>query len=81
MNPTITALGALGLLGSFAIAGSVAVDPITPAPTASADGFAQARRPISNPTLFDLALPGTNLHPIFLYHNLPDQITLANNGG
>lgn len=81
MNPSITTLGALGLLGSFAIAGSVAVDTITPAPTASADGFDQARRPISNPTLFDLALPGTNLHPIFLYHNLPSQVTLANNGG
>lgn len=81
MNPSLTALGALGLLGSFAIAGSVAVDPIIPAPTATADGFAQARRPISNPTLFDLALPGTNLHPIFLYHNLPSQVTLANGGG
>jgi len=57
---------------SFAIAGTVAVDTT---PVASADGFAQARRPISNPTLFDLALPGTNVHPIFIYHNLPDQIS------
>ena len=37
--------------------------------------FADARRPISNPTLFDLALPGTNVHPIFLHHRLPDSIS------
>jgi hypothetical protein len=36
--------------------------------------FAHARRPISNPTLFDLALPTTNIHPIFMYHNLPDTV-------
>lgn len=62
----------MSLLSSLAIAGSVAIDST---PVASADGFAQARRPISNPTLFDLALPGTNLHPIFVYHNLPDQVS------
>lgn len=77
MKPTLTAFG---LLGSFALAGTVATDIITPTPTASADGFAQARRPISNPTLFDLALPGTNLHPIFIYHGLPDQISTAGGG-
>jgi len=42
------------------------------------DGWGRCAR---NPTLFDLALPGTSLHPIFLYHNLPSQVTLANNGG
>jgi hypothetical protein len=78
-QPTAT-LGAFGLLSSFILAGTVAVDTTAPAPTASADGFAQARRPISNPTLFDLALPGTNLHPIFLYHGLPDSITTAGGG-
>ncbi len=36
--------------------------------------FADARRPISNPTLFDLALPQTGIHPIFAYHRLPDTI-------
>ncbi len=40
----------------------------------SADPFANARRPITNPTLFDLALPTTNLHPIFIWHELPDEI-------
>lgn len=81
MNPSIILPGALGLLSSLAIAGTMAVDPITPAPVAGADGFEQARRPISNPTLFDLALPTSNLHPFFLYHNLPSDVTLANGGG
>ena len=75
MKQPITTLGALGFLSSLALAGTVAVDTAAPAPCASADGFAQARRPISNPTLFDLALPGTNIHPIFIYHGLPDQIS------
>lgn len=38
------------------------------------DPFADARRPISNPTLFDLALPTTNIHPIFLHHRLPGSL-------
>ena len=80
MKQPITALGTFGLLSSFVLAGTVAVDTTAPAPTASADGFAQARRPISNPTLFDLALPGTNVHPIFIYHGLPNTITTTNGG-
>jgi hypothetical protein len=74
MKQPIAAFGAFGLLSSFVLAGTVVTDTTAPAPTASSDGFAQARRPISNPTLFDLALPGTNVHPIFIYHGLPDQI-------
>lgn len=59
---------------SFAFAGS----PTPPAtPQAAAEGFSQARRPISNPTLFDLALPTTNVHPIFIQHWLPDHINTA----
>jgi hypothetical protein len=74
MKQSIRTLGALGLLSSITLAGSTAPSIAAPAPVASSDGFAQARRPISNPTLFDLALPTTNVHPIFLYHSLPDQI-------
>jgi len=74
MKQSISALGAFGLLSSFVFAGSTVTDMTTPAPVASSDGFAQARRPISNPTLFDLALPTTNVHPIFAYHSLPDQL-------
>jgi hypothetical protein len=74
MKPILTSLSSLGLLTSMALAGSVIPNAMTPA---SSDGFADARRPISNPTLFDLALPTTNLHPLFLYHVLPDQIHAA----
>ena len=74
MKQSITSIGALGLLSSLALAGTTVPEMATPAPVASSDGFAQARRPISNPTLFDLALPTTNVHPIFLYHSLPDQV-------
>ena len=74
MKQNIITLGALGFLSSFAVAGSVVSDTAAPVATASSDGFAQARRPISNPTLFDLALPTTNIHPLFLYHSLPNNI-------
>jgi len=43
------------------------------------DGFANARRPITNPTLFDLALPTTNIHPIFIHHRLPSTISTTIN--
>jgi hypothetical protein len=80
MKQSITAFGAFGFLSSIVLAGTVVTDTSAPAPTASSDGFAQARRPISNPTLFDLALPTTNIHPIFIYHALPDNInTTAGN--
>jgi hypothetical protein len=75
MKPILTTLSSLGLFTSVALAGSVTSG--TSSPNAN-DGFADARRPISNPTLFDLALPTTNVHPLFLYHVLPDQIHAAN---
>ena len=68
MKPLLTSFGAFGLLSSCLFAGSAAVDTAT-------SGFADAIRPISNPTLFDLALPTTNLHPIFIYHALPESIS------
>lgn len=51
-----------------------------PAPASSPDAFADVRRPITNPTLFDLALPTTNVHPIFLNHRLPKSIDLVGGG-
>lgn len=80
MIQTTTTLSAFGLLGSVVLAGTVAVDTVKPVATACSDGFAQARRPISNPTLFDLALPGTNLHPIFMHQGLPSRVTTAGGG-
>lgn len=64
----------LGLLAASAHAGTVAPDLSKPSPVASSSGFESARRPISNPTLFDLALPTSNIHPIFIHHALPDRI-------
>jgi len=39
------------------------------------DPFAAAIRPITNPTLFDLAVPRTQLHAIYINHQFPDQIS------
>ena len=62
---------ALLALSSFAMAGTT----LQPAEDSNCSHpFASARRPISNPTLFDLALPTTNIHPIFLHHRLPNVL-------
>jgi len=71
MKTTITSLGILSLITTLSSAGTIIQDTSSPA----SGGFEKARRPISNPTLFDLALPTTNLHPIFLHHRLPDSIS------
>jgi len=70
-----------GILVAFAgqaFAGSIMETGLAPAPSDGA--FETVRRPITNPTLFDLALPTTNVHPIFMYHNLPSTVntTLGN---
>lgn len=70
MKTTTTTLGLLGLITTLSSAGTIIQDTSSPA----AAGFENARRPISNPTLFDLALPTTNLHPIFLHHRLPSSV-------
>jgi Putative MetA-pathway of phenol degradation len=44
------------------------------------DAFASARRPISNPTLFDLALPRTNAHAIFIHQQMPNSVAIAGGG-
>ena len=72
---TITCAATLGLLNTITLAGTVPSGNKAPIPAPVSDGFEKARRPISNPTLFDLALPTSNVRPIFLYHSLPDQIS------
>ncbi|WP_269542025.1 transporter [Cerasicoccus fimbriatus] len=37
--------------------------------------FANTIRPITNPVYFDSALPQTQIHPIFLYQNMPSSIS------
>jgi hypothetical protein len=71
MKTTTTTLGLLGLITTLSSAGTIIQD----ASSLTATGFENARRPISNPTLFDLALPTTNLHAIFLNHRLPSSIS------
>jgi len=65
------ALAAL-LLAGPALAGTVApmIEPVDPAPS----GFDKARRPITNITMFDSALPTSTIRPIFIYHNLPGSV-------
>ncbi|MBK1825627.1 hypothetical protein [Haloferula rosea] len=73
-----TVTGLLGACAATALAGTVAVEPAVLETTTS--GFEKARRPITNPTLFDNALPQTNVHPIFMYHNLPAQASIIGGG-
>jgi hypothetical protein len=75
-----TTIGVLGLLCSTVYAGSAVDIPTSVSPSVSESGFDRAIRPMTNPTLFDLALPTSNIHPIFLHHALPDQIGLAGGG-
>jgi len=64
-----------GILAAFAgqtFAGSIL--NMEPPADSSDNAFETVRRPISNPTLFDLALPTTNIHPIFMHHSLPGSV-------
>jgi hypothetical protein len=79
MKSTFVSFATLGALSSLCLAGET---PIVMHKANTSDGFANARRPISNPTLFDSALPTTNVHPIFMEHRLPNSInTTAGNLG
>lgn len=67
-----------GLISSLCMLGTVAsvsAGSISVAPIEESGGFENVRRPITNPTLFDLALPTTNVHPIYMYHNLPSFVS------
>ncbi|NOY00769.1 MAG: hypothetical protein GXP30_13725 [Verrucomicrobia bacterium] len=69
---TLSATLATGyLLVSSTYAGPI--EEGNPAP--KADPFASAIRPITNPTLFDLALPRTTIHPVFISQSMPDKIS------
>lgn len=68
---TAMTVGLLAALAGQAYSGSILE---VPAAGDAGSAFENARRPITNPTLFDLALPTTNIHPIFMYHSLPDSV-------
>lgn len=40
-------------------------------------GFSNAIRPITNPVYFDSPLPTSNIHPVFMYQNMPGSINTA----
>jgi len=46
--------------------------PIITAP--SQGGFDNVRRPITNPTLFDLAIPRTQVRPVYIRQKMPNQV-------
>lgn len=76
MNHTVSrTVLALAASAMTATAGSVSLE--SGAPPVTSSGFENARRPITNPTLFDLALPGTNIHPIVIYQRLPDRVSTS----
>lgn len=77
MKLQATLLAASTVLGSIAFAGTPGYSPTETGLLPSGDLLSKARRPISNPTLFDLALPTTQLHPIFLHHRLPNTVSAA----
>ncbi|MCB1232487.1 MAG: hypothetical protein KDN19_19725 [Verrucomicrobiae bacterium] len=66
-------LSALAVLPFMATAGEVDMSKAV-VQESTLDPWANARRPISNPTLFDLAIPGTQLHPIFIHNRMPDVV-------
>lgn len=67
------------ILAAAVMTASAGTDVIAPRPPAThPDAFSGVRRPISNPTLFDLALPQTGVHVIYMHHRFPDQYRLAN---
>lgn len=74
MKQTLTVTAFAGALTAAAVAGVISVEPAAPVVATMGGGFEKARRPITNPTLFDLALPTTNVHPIFMYHQLPTTV-------
>lgn len=53
-------------------------DPLVPPSESTtptmADPFDRAIRPITNPALFDLAVPRTQIHPIFMHQSLPNSV-------
>lgn len=68
---SITRLSAL--IGSLALSATAFGGPAREA-DAFSGGFDNARRPITNPTLFDLAIPRTQIHPVFMHHRFPNKI-------
>lgn len=74
MKHIVTTLGLASIPALAATAGTVLSDIIPPTASSSGDWASDLRRPMTNPTLFDLAVPSTNIRPIFIHHLLPDSV-------
>jgi len=73
-------LGLCSLATAAAMAGPGQAPVMEPAKANIYQAFESARRPITNPTLFDLAVPKTNVHAIAMFHSLPDQVAIVGGG-
>jgi len=64
------------VIGAFAacLAPLSAGPTLTPSAPMPGDILEEARRPITNPTLFDLPITRTQVRPIYVFHRLPDKI-------
>ncbi|MGB0775527.1 MAG: transporter, partial [Akkermansiaceae bacterium] len=62
------------LLAPLSPLASAGTETALPEPAQVSGGFENVRRPISNPTLFDLAIPRTQVRPIYLHQNMPNKI-------
>jgi hypothetical protein len=65
--------GILGATVPALMAGTVAIETAAPV-LETTNGLDDAIRPMTNPTLFDLAVPTTNIHAIVMYHKLPNYV-------
>jgi len=78
MKHSLMTLGFAGISTLMATAGSdnSVITPAAPGASSgsSGDWINDLRRPMTNPTLFDLATPSTNIRPIFIHHLLPDTV-------
>lgn len=70
----LAASAALAALPSRILAGDGSLSKAIADAPAAADPWADTIRPISNPTHFDLAIPQTLIHPIFIHNRMPDTV-------
>ena len=71
--------GILGAAAATAFAGTVAPETASPM-LETTNSLDNAIRPMTNPTLFDLAVPTTNIHAIAMYHKLPNYVNTTIGG-
>ncbi len=76
----LPALLGLSLAIASADAGDWGKSPLAVEKNPVENSFDRAIRPISNPTHFDLAVPRTQVHAIFMQQSMPDLVEIAGGG-